>query len=463
MRMKDKDKQWLYRWKNWLMPSAVRGVWRRKEGGHFVRARVVDPSTGRMKEIKKTLPQADEATAYKWLADERARIRAGHASQPPQKTRFADFVTSLAEQKVASGDIRSAKGRERWRHTLTHLIVGTTGRSSGAFVPGFGEYFIDRVHVTHVETWRTGIATLIAAGDYSPNTCNGWLAILRVIIKAAKRTYDLDHLATEGVKDFDTAEYDTYTEEEPNALLPDEVAAFLETMHGRYPQHYAMTYLGLVTGLRPSSLRPLRRRGPEADVLWEEGQLRVRRSQTLGNEVMNTTKQKRKYTIPLPPQVMEVLRWHVTTQLTTPEQEQSGLLFPSVTGGFRSPSVLNKPFADIADEIGLGKRFTQCGLRRTFNDLARVAQVNDVVTRSISGHLTSRMQDHYSTPAAEEKREGIARVIELARHRPALASTADPGGAPRARGGAPGGAPTSAGGALNEKADEVMSSIGRTS
>jgi len=341
--------------------------------------------------------------------------------------------------------------------------VGTTGRSSGTFVPGFGEYFIDRVHVTHVETWRTGIATLITAGEYSPNTCNGWLAILRVIIKAAKRTYDLDHLATEGVKDFDTAECDTYTEEEPNALLPDEVAAFLEAMHRCYPQHYAMTYLGLVTGLRPSSLRPLRRRGAEADVLWEEGQLRVRRSQTLGNEVMNTTKQKRKYTIPLPPQVMEVLRWHVTSQLTTPEQEQSDLLFPSVTGGFRSPSVLNKPFADIADEIGLGKRFTQCGLRRTFNDLARVAQVNDVVTRSISGHLTSRMQDHYSTPAAEEKREGIARVIELARHRPALASTADPSGVPRAGGGAPGGAPTSRGGALNEKADEVMSSIGRTS
>ena len=251
--------------------------------------------------------------------------------------------------------------------------------------------------------------------------------------------------------------------EEPNALLPDEVAAFLEAMHRCYPQHYAMTYLGLVTGLRPSSLRPLRRRGAEADVLWEEGQLRVRRSQTLGNEVMNTTKQKRKYTIPLPPQVMEVLRWHVTSQLTTPEQEQSDLLFPSVTGGFRSPSVLNKPFADIADEIGLGKRFTQCGLRRTFNDLARVAQVNDVVTRSISGHLTSRMQDHYSTPAAEEKREGIARVIELARHRASFASTADPSGAPRAGGGAPGGAPTSTSGALNETADEVRSSIGRIS
>jgi hypothetical protein len=36
-------------------------------------------------------------------------------------------------------------------------------------------------------------------------------------------------------------------------------------------------------------------------------------------------------------------------------------------------------------------------LRRTFNDRARAAQVNDLVTRSISGHLTEKMQTHYST------------------------------------------------------------------
>ncbi|MGH7271286.1 MAG: hypothetical protein ACREJ3_12735 [Polyangiaceae bacterium] len=45
-----------------------------------------------------------------------------------------------------------------------------------------------------------------------------------------------------------------------------------------YPQHYAMTFLGFATGLRPSSLRPLRRRGTEADVLWDEAALFVRRS-----------------------------------------------------------------------------------------------------------------------------------------------------------------------------------------
>jgi hypothetical protein len=111
--------------------------------------------------------------------------------------------------------------------------------------------------------------------------------------------------------------------------------------------------------------------------------------------------------------MLVLLRWHVRTQLVTPEMEESDLLFPSVTGGFRSPCVLNKPFADIAETIGLGKSFTQRGLRRTFNDLARAAHVEGIVTRSISGHATERMQEHYSTVHGGEQRAGIARVISL--------------------------------------------------
>jgi NAD(P)-dependent dehydrogenase (short-subunit alcohol dehydrogenase family) len=76
----------------------------------------------------------------------------------------------------------------------------------------------------------------------------------------------------------------------------------------------------------------------------------------------------------------------------------------------RSPSVLNKP---LAEELALGKKITQRALRRTFNDLARAAHVSDLVTRSISGHLTERMQHHYSTVNAAEQREALAKVIRF--------------------------------------------------
>jgi integrase len=131
--------------------------------------------------------------------------------------------------------------------------------------------------------------------------------------------------------------------------------------------------------------------------------------------------QKRKYAIDLPEEAMNILQWHVDTQLVTPEQKESELLFPSINGGFRSPSVLNKPFADVAEEMKLGQKFTQRGLRRTFNDLARAARVDDIVTRSISGHMTERMQHHYSTVNGGEQRTGIAKVIDLATRRKEVA------------------------------------------
>jgi hypothetical protein len=172
-------------------------------------------------------------------------------------------------------------------------------------------YVEDKLLARHVEDWKGSLAELIAKGHYAPATCNGWLSILRVILQAAKRELGVSHVATEGLKDFDESEHDTYSEEEPNALLPEEVPLFLGAMQELFPQHYAMVFLGMVTGLRPSSLRPLRRKGPMADVVWDSSKLLVRRSHTLGDEVMNTTKQRVKYSIHLPADAINVLRWHV--------------------------------------------------------------------------------------------------------------------------------------------------------
>jgi hypothetical protein len=97
--------------------------------------------------------------------------------------------------------------------------------------------------------------------------------------------------------------------------------------------------------------------------------------------VLNTTKQKTHYRIHLPIEVIHVLRWHVEDQLKADAQKDSELLFPALTGGFRSPSVLNKPFAEVSEEMGLGYAFTQRGMRRTFNDLARAADVRHLVSR----------------------------------------------------------------------------------
>jgi hypothetical protein len=68
----------------------------------------------------------------------------------------------------------------------------------------------------------------------------------------------------------------------------------------------------------------------------------------------------------------------------------------------------------------MSKKITPRGMRRTFQDLARAAEVKDVVTRAISGHVTEEMQRHYSTVRPEEVRSGIARVVSLAQARAVL-------------------------------------------
>lgn len=448
-------KEWKLVRGTWISTMPVLpGVWRRKEGGHVVRARAKDGATGQLKEIVKSLPDADAATALKWLEDERARIRAGVQSVAHRKTRFAEFAASLFEHKVKVGEIRSAKGRQKWADTLKHLIAGTSGRLAKKQVTGFGEIFLDRLHASHVDAWKRELGELIAAGDYAPTTVNGWLAILRVILKAAKRQLELPQLATDGFGDFDTSEHVTYCEEEPNALLPHEVAPFLERLRELHPAHFGMVYLGLVTGLRPSSLRAIRRRGAEADIDWERGRLFVRRSHSLGKEVMRTTKQRRRYAIDLPVEVVKILQWHVDTQLSTPEQRESDLLFPSITGGFRSPTVLNKPLAEVASDLELGKKISQRALRRTFNDLARAAQVGDLVTRSISGHLTERMQHHYSTVSGVEQRDALGKVLRIVTTLPTSAGGEDapPRGRATPAGGEVGGEESPGGGEETKKA-----------
>jgi len=159
---------------------------------------------------------------------------------------------------------------------------------------------------------------------------------------------------------------------------------------------------------------PLRREGATPDIKWDEGILLIRRSQTLGDEVMETTKTDLHQRLALPRELLKVLRWHVDTQLLRKNMRLSELLFPSVVGGFRARSCLDKPFKAVSDAIELGYNFTPRGMRRTYQDLARAAGIHDVVTRAISGHATAEMQQRYSTPRGDEVKHALSKVAKIA-------------------------------------------------
>jgi integrase len=241
---------------------------------------------------------------------------------------------------------------------------------------------------------------------------NGWLRILLTTLRQAVVDLDMEYDPTKGIKPLDTSTWHTYTEEEPNSLTVNEVPRFMAKARELHPQHFAMLALGLATGRRPSELRPLRRQGPTPDILWTEGVLLVRRSETRG-QVMERTKTGKRLRIPLPADLMDILRWHVDTLPDGPMRE-SELLFPATTGGYRAPSCVDKPVRDIAAKAEITKTLTPRFMRRTFQDLGRAANVHDFVVRAISGHATMSMQEHYSSVSGDEVRGGLAKVIALA-------------------------------------------------
>lgn len=418
--------QWIKRWSIEMSVTPVLpGVWRRKAGGHVVRARVVNPKSGRMQEILKVLEdESDPKRALAWLTAERDRVRRGVDVSKRTMPTFSSFAASLFRDKVDDGAISTASGRKKWARILEHHL----------FTAPWSAYFLDRVSHADLVDWRSAIARLgweryvptkdggkrlAAKGDrYSPNSLNDWLGIARVIWKAATHKHELDRNPMDGIEDFPTSGHRTYTREEPNALPVAIAGRWLAAFREHYPQFYAMTYLGLMLGHRPSTLRPLRRKGPKADLDLKGGFLYVRRSNTESDSVEDFTKTKRDQTIPLPKDVVDVLKWHIDTQLETWQMRESELLFPTRDGGFRSRSCLDKPFAAVSKLCKLDMRITPKALRRTFQDLSRAAGIEGIVAKAISGHATDAMRLHYSTAQEAEVRKSIAKVVDITTRRP---------------------------------------------
>lgn len=395
--------RWVKRWDDVIDPKPVApGIYRRKAGGFRIRGRAIDPRTGCMREVRRGLPDARRVhDAAAILAAELGKIRnADKTAVGTPLPRFADYAAAVFESKVTDGRIQSAAGREKWRVILSaHLL------------PAFGAFYVDKLTPADIEAWKEPLGARIRAGKASPATGNTVLAVLRVITAAAAAEFDIRDPSTR-VRPFDTRGHRTYTDEAPNSLAPVDVPRFLDKLRELYPHLFAFVLLGFVTGLRPSSLRPLRRFGPNADVKWPERVLLVRRSQTRGAEVMESTKTARDQRIVMPPDLVAVLEWHIAN---LPQRAHaSELLFPSTTGGFLDVKALAEPFAVVAKAIGLPYKLTPRGMRRTFQDLAREAAVADVVTRAISGHATETMQRHYSTARDHEITAGLGRVLVLA-------------------------------------------------
>lgn len=367
-----------------LKPTKYPGI-QKTSTGYCVRVRALDPRTGRLKGVRRLYEgiTLEEAIAKQIALRDELQISA----QRPEQVRVGDFAKLWLDTKTPTIDLVTAK---RYAYVLEDHIL-----------PKLGKLFIDTVRPLDIQKW---INQKVRAG-YRAVTVRCWFGVLRTMMRDAVSQLDLPRDPTQRITLPPPEE-----REDVNALTPEQLATFLEQARVHYPGQYAFLALLACTGLRFCHASALM----WSD--WDEdaGVIRVRRKQVNGKVGPVSRKKRVPKEIPVEPELKEILEAHRKRMV---EEQVPGLaegwMFPSEAGKLKERSSHRKALRACAIAAGVEGRFSGHGLRRTFNDLARRASVDPVITRSMTGHVTEQMREHYSTVRIDEKRAAVAKVIRL--------------------------------------------------
>jgi integrase len=368
--------------------SATRypGVFKLGKQSFRIDGEAEDPRTGRIKQVEKTLTGVTARQAAMKRAEELEKIRSGKTDEPKERQRLRDSSESWLKLKTPSVDWRTA---ETYAYALGH-VCGEPGRKLDDVDGGLGDYFHDAFSRQDVQRFVNA-----KLPHYSPETIRGWLRVFRSMAT--------DHGWADPTFRISLPEA---PDRGANMLTEEQLIAFLSAMRTNYPQHYALTLVLAFTGLRFCHATALR----FDDVDEAKRVVHVRRKQVRGKVGPISRKKKAPKVIPIEQDLLDVIRWHRQTML---EDQHPGLaggwVFPSSVGKlFLGTNSLDKAWKASLKAAGIADRFTVHGLRRTFNDVTRRAKVDPLVIKSLTGHVTEDMREHYSTVDLSEKRQAIA-------------------------------------------------------
>jgi integrase len=366
-----------------MSKSRYPGITTFSDGRKRIRLRVVDPRTGRMKEVDRVIEgTVEEAAALRTELRRKVRDDGGGAVQIP---RLGDYATSWLKSRIVG---LKASSSSRYAEVLDTYVL-----------PYLGDFFLDRITESDVREWQARVARGRAGA-----TVNGALVMLRMVLEDAVDQYDLPKNPARRVRRLPVRKA---TDEEPNLLTGPELGRVLRWLCTKEPGTHALGATLALTGLRYGEATAL----TWSDLDVDGGIIRVRRAQWHG--VVSTTKTGTTRTVPLVGELADTLRKHRTRLLVRQvEGLGEGWVFPGPRGGLLPPNALRFPLKRALKGCGITKRVSVHGLRRTFNNLARQV-AGDIVTRSITGHVTASMTEHYSHVGADEKLRAASNIVRL--------------------------------------------------
>jgi len=367
------------------------GVQKIDDKTYRVRVKLMDPRTGTTQEVDRLV----EAMSAREASQKRAQLmtEAREETENHKRMRVGDFAKSWIASKAVALDDRSA---DDYTDDLEKHIL-----------PAFGKFYYDGLRPSDVQAWVNECLRKkgLRRNRYAVRTVHKWYRTLRAMTRDAVVQLDLAR---------DPMRRITFPEaperEDSNALTPAELGRFLEAMREKYPRNYALTMLLAFTGLRFCHASALR----WEDVDEQKGIIRIVRKSVRGRVGAISSKKRAPREIPLLPELATALREDRQRMIQNQEKGvESGWVFPSETGELRKGGCLRKSWAGALKTAEIGRHFTVHGLRRTFNDLARRAGIDAVVIRSMTGHVTETMREHYSTVGLDEKQAAVANVLRL--------------------------------------------------
>ena len=444
------------------------GLWRLPSGGYHVRTSAIDPRTGRLLTRKRNLPTATLKDAIQEVARLRQIAKSGGTVRDPKRPTLTVFARSWLETHLPR--MTSDLAKARYTEALDLHVLPDLG---AFFVDQIRDHELEswlvkprkdprrgRYSPHTVNGWWRVLKMVMQAAArkyYLPDPTAGVKPLplpqrehensmtpteLRAFLEATRslhpRWYTLTVLGfTLGMR--------------PGELRPlrwdDDVDLDAGTLTIRRSQR--RRYVGPTKTKRirvislPAALVDLLRAHREA-MKGSAGFGQVAFPLTGASGIAIGMKRLQAFAsaLGLPPRKLRGLRWDVDIDLATGvvrrpngeamkvsseavdllqkrRDEMKGyaaagdLLFPSDVGRFISPSCLDKPFRRIAEAAKIKKLITPKAMRRTAQDLSRLAGVNDLVTRAVSGHSDIAMQELYSTVRGEEMRTSLTAVVQL--------------------------------------------------
>lgn len=366
---------------------SLKGIKQERPGLFRIRVKVRDEKTGRVIDTARLV----ECKTLEEAARQRVAIREGLANAKPRQGRVR--LTDYAEQwlKVRADRLKTST-KDRYARELGHICHD------------LGDTYLDEVTQEQLQEWIASVQP-----RWKPHSINGMIRVLKTMLADAVHQYGLPRNPAERIHMLSTVDLATLEGGPPNILGPQEVEGLMSYLKDCQPQWFAMIFTAFATARRWGEVTALR---------WEDiddglGVIHIRRAHWHGK--IDTPKTDALVTAPLTAELRDVLiAWRQRLIRMQHRHLASGWIFPSAKGKPHHNSSCVRPhIIEGLRRIGVDRRFTAHGLRRTANNLLRQV-ASGIVTRAITGHMDEAMTRHYSHVDEGEKRtasEGMLRVV----------------------------------------------------